>query len=123
VAGAASRTHVLASVDGAVPRGHQRSQCFTLAAGPRPGWSLLPKHDTGGTDRVERIALPARAAFSPQPAHLEDVLTRSGQEAGKAGTELAAALHSKRTPPRSRAALRTPASADRHEIPEGPRAS
>ena len=56
------------------------------------------EHAARRADRIERIGLAARAAFPPQPADLEHLLT-AGQEAGQAGSEGAAAFDRERAPP------------------------
>jgi hypothetical protein len=87
-----------AGVDSTVTCGHQRSERLALPARARPRRPLLRKHDTRGPDRVERVGLPAGAAFPPQPADLEHLLAPPGQEAGEAGTEGATALDREGTP-------------------------
>ena len=71
----------------------------------------LREHAAGGTDRVERVGLAARAALPPQPADLEHPLTAAGQEASQTGTERAGAFDRERTPTAARARRRasTPA--------------
>ncbi len=91
-----------AGVDGAVAGSHQSPQRLALTGRTWLRRMLLRKHNTGGTDRVERVSLAARAAFSPQPADLVDSLAPRGQEAGQAGTERAAALDREGTPTRRR---------------------
>ena len=87
-------------VDRAFACGHQRLQRLAFAACPRRRGPLLAEHAAGGTDRVERVGLAARAALPPQPADLEHPLAAAGQEAGQAGTEGAGAFDRERAPTR-----------------------
>jgi hypothetical protein len=56
-----------ARVDRALTCGHQGAQRFSLAAGTRLGGPGLREHAPRGPDRVERVALAARATLSPRP--------------------------------------------------------
>ena len=87
-------------VDGAFACGHQRLQRLAFTAGPRRRRPLWREHAAGGTDRVERVGLAARAALPPQPADLEHPLATAGEEARETGTERACPLDRERTPPR-----------------------
>ncbi len=60
------------------PGWDQESSSCAAASVPTPGSSSR----CGAS--CQRVGLAARAAFSPQPANLEDVLAPSGEEAGQA---------------------------------------
>jgi hypothetical protein len=47
----------------------------------------LPEHAARRPDRVERVALAARAALAPQAPDLEHPLVLADEKAGQAGAE------------------------------------
>src|SRR5881409_3190997 len=61
---------------------------------------LVGEHAAGGTDRVERVGLAARAALTPQPADLEHPLATTCEEARETSAERACPLDSKDATPR-----------------------
>jgi hypothetical protein len=84
-------------VDRAFACGHQCLQRLAFTARPSCRGPLIRQHTAGGADRVERVSLAARTALSPQPAHLEHLLTTHGQQARQTGTERASAFDGERS--------------------------